>query len=435
MEFTCPHCQLNLSAERELAGRALTCPGCNGRIVVPGTRMPRAPGAQRKSPRGSQTQQASSDAGTRGGWPEADHANVPFWTSLGIGVAATALLLLLLLPFKGQWISDLFLERTWVNYAETFLFCWSGAILFLKFRKNRHQRDAMLLDVLPAGLGASIGQENVGHFIDHLYRLPRRLRDSLMVNRIRKGLELFEKRRNNGEVASMLASQSDIDANRISGSYTLLKVFLWAIPILGFIGTVLGLSVAVGSMKLGSTEEITGSMKYVTGGLGTAFDTTLLGLVLSMLLSFPLSAMQKAEEENLTVIDAFCLEKLLPRLDDGGSSPQAPGEQGAVEAVLRTLSHSQETFLSEVRQTSRVLHDLAAALQIRLTEHQERVEAVFDRNVTHLRQEVERSLTSTTRHIAGLEQGIRSLNTLLGELGGKQVVIQQVKRGWFGKRS
>jgi len=188
-------------------------------------------------------------------------------------------------------------------------------------------------------------------------------------------------------------------------------------------------------MKLGSTEEITGSMKFVTGGLGTSFDTTLLGLVLSMILSFPLSAMQKAEEENLTVIDAFCLEKLLPRLDDGGSSPKAPGEQGAAEAVLRTLSHSQEAFLTEVRQTSRVLHDLAEALQTRLTEHQERVEGVFDRNVTHLRQEVERSLTSTTRHIAGLEQGIKSLNTLLGELGGKQIVIQQVKRGWFGKRS
>ena len=399
--------------------------------------MPRAPGAKRKTPRGSQTQQTGSDAGTRGGWPEADHANVPFWTSLLIGVAATALLLSILVPFKGMWISDLFLERTWVNYAETFLFCWSGAILFLKLRKNRHQRDAMLLDVLPAGLGASISQENVGHFIDHLYSLPRQLRDSLMVNRIRKGLELFEKRRNNGEVASMLASQSDIDANRISGSYTLLKVFLWAIPILGFIGTVLGLSVAVGSMKLGSTEEITGSMKYVTGGLGTAFDTTLLGLVLSMILSFPLSAMQKTEEENLTVIDAFCLEKLLPRLDDGGAGalPAAGGDAAGSEAVLRLLGQSQEVFLNEVRQTSRVLHDLAETLQTRLTEHQERVEAVFDRNVTHLRQEVERSLTSTTRHIAGLEQGIKSLNTLLGELGGKQVVIQQVKRGWFGKRS
>jgi biopolymer transport protein ExbB/TolQ len=150
--------------------------------------------------------------------------------------------------------------------------------------KTKRQRRAMLLDIVPSKLSNEINSSTIGSFIDHIYKLPHRLRDSLMVNRIRKGMELFEKRNNNSEVSTFLNSQSDIDANRISGSYTLLKVLLWAIPILGFIGTVQGLSQAVGSLSTGSTdpEVLKESINSLTQGLGVAFDTTLLGLILSM---------------------------------------------------------------------------------------------------------------------------------------------------------
>jgi MotA/TolQ/ExbB proton channel family len=440
MQFKCSHCHINLSADPEFAGRVVTCPGCNGRVRVPGMQKPRRPGASKKKP-GQQTAPVEEGESLRGGWPEADHANVPFWRAVGIGLAASALIFAIMMPFKGAWVSDLILRRTWVNHFEMILFCWSLAILFLKSRKNRHQRDAMLLDILPSHLGGEITRENVGTFIDHIYSLPARLRDSLMVNRIRKGLELFEKRRSNSEVAAMLTSQSEIDATRISGSYTLVKVFLWAIPILGFIGTVLGLSVAVASMNLGSTEEIMSSMKGVTGGLATAFDTTLLGLVLSMALSFPMAAMQKAEEESLTVIDAFCSEKLLPRLDDGGGTAaptQAPAPQEyAPENFIAPPAGESLPAGADVHRIAAALERMTTLLSQRLTEHLANLELSHQRAITHLRQEEERHLRDTSnaagRHLAGLEEGIGSLNRVLAELGEKQVIVQQVKRRWFGK--
>jgi MotA/TolQ/ExbB proton channel family len=262
------------------------------------------------------------------------------------------------------------------------------------------------------------------------------------VNRIRKGLELFERRRSNGEVAAMLTTQSEIDATRISGSYTLIKVFLWAIPILGFIGTVLGLSIAVASMKLGSTEDIVSSMKGVTGGLATAFDTTLLGLILSMALSFPMSAMQKAEEENLTVIDAFCTEKLLPRLDDGGGAgiplpPMAAPQEFAAETYSAPPTGEPLPAGADVQRIAAALERMTNLLSQRLSEHLSNLELSHERAITHLRQEEERHLRDSTntaaRHLAGLEEGIASLNRVLAELGEKQVVVQQVKRRWFGK--
>jgi hypothetical protein len=186
LEFQCPHCQLNMTCDSEHAGKIVACPGCNGRFTVPVPQNPALAGAS--SWPGVPARQAAAQ---RDGWQEEDHANINFGASLGIGALATAVLLLALAPFRGAYFSDLFLQRGWVNYAEVFLFLWGCVILVMKSQKAKRQEQAMLLDVLPARLGAEINADTVAMFIEHIYKLPARLRDSLMVNRIRKGLELF----------------------------------------------------------------------------------------------------------------------------------------------------------------------------------------------------------------------------------------------------
>ena len=81
-------------------------------------------------------------------------------------------------------------------------------------------------------------------------------------------------------------------------SYSFPKVLLWAIPLTGFIGTVIGMSQAVGSFDvvLSNADNVDGlkdGLVQVTGGLGTAFDTTFLALVSSVVLAFPLSVCEK----------------------------------------------------------------------------------------------------------------------------------------------
>jgi flagellar motor component MotA len=431
MEFLCPHCNISLSAEPEQAGKVVQCPGCNNRFQVPA--MPSAA----TSPAANGLAQAPAH---RAGWTEEDHANVSFWASLGIGAAITATIVLLLFPFKGTYISDLILQRGWVNYAELFLFTWGGAIIGLKWQKSKRQRQAMLLDMLPARLSTEINRQSVGPVLDHIYQLPRRLRDSLMVNRIRKGLELFEKRNNNAEVASMLNAQSDIDANRSAGSYALLKVFLWAIPILGFIGTVQGLSIAVGNLDMSNTadpEAIKGAIGKLTGGLGVAFDTTLLGLVLSMIMSFPMAAMQKREEETLTLIDAFCTEKLLPRLNDSDAagSHELLAHAESLPEFARSLAKAHESFLAQLQEATRQLKESGENLQLRLDGHQSTIEQTFVKSVETLTRETQDSLAKPTaqlnEYFHSLATGIDSLNETLKKLGGETIVVQ--KRGLFSR--
>jgi len=431
MNFRCPHCQLEMSAEDEHAGQVVACPGCNGRFQIPA--LPDAP------PAGTAASGKKSSSMQRGGWQEEDHANVHFGASLGIAAAVTTLFLLAMLPFQGTALSDILLKRGWVNYAEVFLFVWGFVILAMKWKKAKRQRQAMLLDIVPASLGAEINAHTVGGFIEHIYKLPLRLRDSLMVNRVRKALELFEKRNNNAEIASFLNAQSDIDANRSSGSYTLIKVFLWAIPILGFIGTVQGLSIAVGSLSTGSGDpnQLKESINELTGGLGVAFDTTLLGLVLSMILSFPLASMQKEEEEVLTLIDAFCNEKLMAKLNDSKSdaSDMLLSQAENIPAFAASLARAHELFLVKLQDATTLLSQAGETLSTRLDAHQTRVEGTFSNAVDKLTSETRDAILVPTRQLneyfAALAKGVESLNGTLQKLGGETIVVQ--KRGFFSK--
>jgi hypothetical protein len=468
VKFKCPSCSMTLQAEADMAGKTVRCPGCDAKLQIPAVPMPTAgdtadhagehgpwDGDHAESHTHTDTAPSSSRPPVRTGWEETDPANANIWVSLAIGAVATAVWYGMLLPL-GQgdygtppvnaldYMHDLFYERTWVNFMETFFFFWAIGIIWLKWTKLRQQRNAMYIDVLPRDISDEINGENVGIFIDRFYEFPHRLRDSMMVNRLRKALELFEVRKNNGEVASMMAAQSNIDGSRIGNSYTLIKVFLWAIPILGFIGTVIGLSQAIGSMDLASgTDALMSSIGKVTGGLGTAFDTTLLGLVLAMILNFPMNALLKSEDDNLNAIDAYCNEVLLPRLNDGAADDvtkmMGDGSSGDfLKALTRALTAAQTDLIEDLKKVTAKISEQATNLDKRADSHAAQVAAEFSRTMIKLREEVTtavaESSSKTTDYVGSLASGLQGLNNVLRELGEKQVVIQQVKKkGWFGR--
>ena len=462
---------MTLQAESDMAGKMVRCPGCDTKLQIPdlatppGVPMPTGvdsawEGEKQHELAGGESyssEPAQPEKPHRTGWVESDPTNPSSWLSLIIGLVVAVTFLSMLWPFNPpadkpisdyktmEWLASLFFKHALVSITNTVFFCWAMAILYLKLGKLRHQRRALLLDVLPLDLGREINPQNVGDFIDHLYSLPQRLRDSVMVNRIRKGLELYEVRPSVADVGHMMSSQSDIDSMRIGGSFSILKAFLWAIPILGFIGTVIGLSHAIGGMNLDMEDlsKIKATLGDVVGGLGTAFDATLLGLVLALMLNFPLNAMIKAEDDNLNEIDAFCNEVLLPRLSDGAGANNAltavlGSETGAfIAALSQALAGAQQEFLADLRQLTQKIQEQAMNLDKRADAHANQVAAEFSRNMTVMRDQVvgnmNDTVTRTSEYIRTLASGLQGLNGLLKDLGDKQVLIQQVKRkGWFG---
>lgn len=127
------------------------------------------------------------------------------------------------------------------------------------------------------------------------------------------------------------AADSDVELYELSmtSSFSLPKVLLWAIPLMGFIGTVIGMSQAVGSFDavLSNADNVDGlknGLVKVTGGLGTAFDTTYLALVISVILAFPLNVCERCEDRLLSQIDGVVREAVM------ALSPLGNGEISAI---------------------------------------------------------------------------------------------------------
>ena len=199
------------------------------------------------------------------------------------------------------------------------------------------------------------------------------------------------------------------------------------------------MSQAVSSLSAGSTdaEALKNSINSLTCGLGMAFDTTLLGLVLSMIMSFPMAAMQKQEEEVLTLIDAFCNEKLLPRLE---RCPQRhdgqPAGAGREPAGLRGFAgQGPRGFPRALAGGDGQLKETGDVLKARLDAHQKMVEGTFTKAVEKLSADTkatfQKPAEELNRYFHTLSTGIESLNTGLKKLGEEKVVIQ--KRGFFSR--
>lgn len=474
MKFKCPSCSTTLSVEADMAGKMVRCPACDTKLQIPDfgpsasaptEGVPTPSGVSNAWDSEKQHETAGDDSVSsqgsyvkphRTGWVESDPTNPNSFVAFGMGLVGAAALLSVLWIFNPaankvsadyttmEWLAALFFKHALVSVTNTIFFCWAMSILYLKVGKLRHQRRALMLDVLPLDLGKEINSENVGAFIDQLYAFPHRLRDSVMVNRIRKGLELFEVRPSVADVGHMMSSQSDIDSMRIGGSFSMLKAFLWAIPILGFIGTVIGLSHAIGGMNfnMDQIDQVKATLQNVTSGLGTAFDATLLGLVLALLLNFPMNAMIKAEDDNLNEIDAFCNEVLLPRLNDGAGSSNAltaalGSETGAfIAALTQALAGAQKEFLVDLRKLTAKVEEQAVNLDKRADAHSNQVANEFAKTMNQMRETMNHSMgesvQKSTEYLRSLASGLQSLNGVLKDLGEKQILIQQVKKkGWF----
>jgi biopolymer transport protein ExbB/TolQ/DNA-directed RNA polymerase subunit RPC12/RpoP len=522
-EFACSKCQKKLKVREENIGGKVRCPHCHTTQVVEGpstvdqespfnfviNEQPPAAapsvvaaGAPAINPSIStavapQPAPAPSRTAAHGGHHQASSATeVSPWLTGLVGFGMFIGIYLLLFPLRGKYLGDLFWKRGWVQFAETICFTWSLAILFFKWRKLSMQQDSMLFDLLPTDVSKDITVKSVPKFAGHIQSLPVQAAQSFLVNRVIRGLEHFRILKNSSEVAGRLSTQSDVDANAVDSSYALIKVFVWAIPILGFIGTVQGIGDAVASFSktmenAADVNALKDSFGLVTSGLGTAFDTTLLALILSMFIMFPMTSLQKSEQDLLNWVDEYCNENLLKRLKDDGGPPQAAAAgidskalQAAVDAaltphhaelkawskklegigeslnqqvaqgwsktdeqlaqrhaqVIKQLQKSVETT-GELTDRLKTISEKQSATMTELAERTIQAQSDVGAAMQQSGQSMQHAAESVQRYFGALEEGLGTLNRLLGDLGQKQVVVQvqrppaPAKSGWrlFGR--
>lgn len=199
------------------------------------------------------------------------------------------------------------------------LFFWAISALFIKARKLDFQRRALKLAAVPQQPDFVLNEATARTVLERLHSLVDNPRHFILLNRIERALSNLHNIGGIGEVSEILRSQAENDENQIASSYTMVSGVVWAIPVLGFIGTVQGLSLAVGNfgrtIQAGAeVSRLKDSLIGVTGGLSTAFETTLVGLVAALIIQLYLSFLQQREAEFLDECNDYCHSHVISKL-------------------------------------------------------------------------------------------------------------------------
>jgi hypothetical protein len=206
-------------------------------------------------------------------------------------------------------------------------FCWAGFILLGRYLEVRRQRRAFALELLPPGQCI---------LVEDARDLQRRLDDRvgaggpyLLAHMLRLALGKFASSRNGRDVADIVRTQAEVDLGRLVSTMATVHYLAWAIPAVGFLGTVRGLA---GSLTLGGQTKlaVAAFIREATGHLNVAFDCTLIALALSLVLMFFLHAVQREEEGLVIDCQQYCLEHLVSRLYE--TDPEPAGDLYAAAA-------------------------------------------------------------------------------------------------------
>lgn len=162
--------------------------------------------------------------------------------------------------------------------------------------------------------------------------LPRYARQSQLAARLRDVLDYVRHRKAGSGLEEHFKYLDRIAADRLHDSYSLMQTITWAVPIIGFLGTVMGITLAIANID---PEVLDNSLQTVTGGLAIAFDTTALALALSVVLVFSYFFIKRAESRILTRVEDFSLRQLLPLYPDAGAdSPLLEAQSAAAEHLI-----------------------------------------------------------------------------------------------------
>ena len=219
----------------------------------------------------------------------------------------------------GSGVVDIFLHRGITPVVICLFTCWSLSILFIKWRKLVFQKKVLTLMVVPQSAGFELTQESARDILSRMYGLVDDPKHFLLLNRIDRALANLQNMGMVADLSALLTTQAQNDEDRMESSYGLVRGFVWAIPVLGFIGTVLGLSRAIGSfggvlVQADGIGQLKTSLQEITTGLSVAFDTTLIALIAALFVQLIMVALKKKEERFLDACNDYCHANIISKL-------------------------------------------------------------------------------------------------------------------------
>lgn len=165
--------------------------------------------------------------------------------------------------------------------------------------------------------------EEIDARVLYLDSLPKKVHDHYLWNRLDSALQFVERTGSATNVDEELKYLSDNDHHAQTQRYSLVRILIWAMPMLGFLGTVLGISQALGGLNFGADKDFADVMGGLQASLYVAFDTTAVALTLSIALMFCTFFVERFELQLLDHVDLRARKEIADQFDFTGKPDSA----------------------------------------------------------------------------------------------------------------
>jgi biopolymer transport protein ExbB/TolQ len=186
------------------------------------------------------------------------------------------------------------------------LMLWAMSIMGYKTRTTFREQNMWSIPLISVAEGTRILPDDASQLARPLQSLPEEQRRYLLPRALITSLMRFQATKSIQSATDAVNTICETENSRLDSELSMVRYITWAIPSIGFIGTVRGIGLALGQAH----EAMQGNIAGVTASLGVAFNSTFIALLISMVVMFFMHQLQLIQERLVLETYSYCENRL-----------------------------------------------------------------------------------------------------------------------------
>jgi biopolymer transport protein ExbB/TolQ len=146
--------------------------------------------------------------------------------------------------------------------------------------------------------------------LDSIDKLPEEIRDTPLVQITSSALRRYAITGSIQNASEAITPALDSMAIKNEAELSVIKYITWAVPSIGFLGTVRGIGQAMSEAE----SAVAGNIGPMTSSLGVSFNSTFVALMISVVLMMLVSYLQRSNDDQLVKVQEYCEKYLIRRI-------------------------------------------------------------------------------------------------------------------------
>ncbi|MAD29192.1 MAG: hypothetical protein CMP00_05935 [Woeseiaceae bacterium] len=185
------------------------------------------------------------------------------------------------------------------------LMIWALAIMGFKIGSILNERKLLEANLISISDGMKILPDDARDLERQIELLDEKKQTMVLPRALLSALRRFGATKNIQDVSITTHTIFESEAERLESELSMIRYISWAIPSIGFIGTVRGIGDALGQADIAVQGDISG----VTQSLGVAFNSTFIALLISIFLMFLVHQLQLLQERLVFDSESYTNDK------------------------------------------------------------------------------------------------------------------------------